>query len=59
MRRLRIPIAAITGIALDLVKLSVNPAGERIVVILHDVMRALPVAGEGGADRVLVILAHG
>jgi len=58
MRRLRIPIATIAGIAFDLVQHRVNPARERIVVVLHDVVRALPVVGEGGGDCVLVELAH-
>ena len=58
MRRPSIPIAAILSVTLHLVQHGVDPAGERIVVLHHDVVSRVPIAREGGGDSVAIILAH-
>lgn len=47
-----IPIAGVAGIALDLVEHGVDPSGGRVVfVLLDELMRGLPIAGDGEIQR--------
>jgi hypothetical protein len=46
-----VPVARVAGVAFDLVQHSMDPAGGGILLILlHDLVRAVPVAGNGEVD---------